>query len=574
VSADRDAAVSVARGLVVIVAAVRAANPAVSTISQPRLIRSALDLIAANQVPIPIAWSGGQLDTYLQAWRDFASAELAPPSCSAPSSPPPAAVPPPPPPPARGVAGAPPAPAGVCPPPPPSASPRGSRRSSAALVGAAVPAPVAVSPPPPASSAPAGPAAERVRPAAVDDSPWTVYTRRRRRRDGRTPANAVATAAPPPPADILLPAASSALFPPLPPHATTAVSTAACVAAAGSPSTARGPAATPAAAAAPPRHAATGVSAAVVAARAASAAAALTRPTRPERRRATPPPLVTLYVSGVSRAERTRRLRPLVADAAAVRPAAVVDVDRFGATAAVTILASAADAFRAGLASHPPPMREVPTAFPWCPSFLGGRRRRQLAGPHEAAVTAAELCRTRIHDKLDQIAAREAMPPPHRTALRWHHEALLADCEAALRALWAAIDALSPVPAWVARRRSAAFPLPAAGGPAAPGKPRPAQRSPPAAAGTRAPRAWDLLPPVAAPSPAVGLAADEWPTLAPAAHPQPLSAAAAPAPPPRRGTAPPFAGAGGAGAAEFVNLPTAGGAGPDRRRRRGRRTRR
>jgi len=44
--------------------------------------------------------------------------------------------------------------------------------------------------------------------------------------------------------------------------------------------------------------------------------------------------------------------------------------------------------------------------------------------------------------------------------------------------------------------------------------------------------------------------------------------------PPHRGAAQPFASAGGAGATNLGNLPTAGGAGPDRRRRRGRRTRR
>jgi len=207
-----------------------------------------------------------------------------------------------------------------------------------------------------------------------------------------------------------------------------------------------------------------------------------------ERRHATPPPLTTLHVSGVSRAERTHRLRPLIADAAAVRPAAVVDVDRFGATAAVKILAAAADAFRAGLASHAPLMREMPTASPWCPSFLGGRRRRQVAGPYEAAVTAAELCRARILDKLDQIAERGGTPPPRRTALRWHCAELLAACKAALGALWAAVDALSPVPARVARRRSAAALSLAAGDSAAPGPPRPAQRSPPAAASARVPK--------------------------------------------------------------------------------------
>jgi len=53
----------------------------------------------------------------------------------------------------------------------------------------------------------------------------------------------------------------------------------------------------------------------------------------------------------VSQDFRSYQLRTLIADAVGLAPAAVVDVYRFGASAAVTVLSSASVAFRAGLAS-------------------------------------------------------------------------------------------------------------------------------------------------------------------------------------------------------------------------------
>jgi len=61
------------------------------------------------------------------------------------------------------------------------------------------------------------------------------------------------------------------------------------------------------------------------------------------------PVLTTLYVARVSRDARSQGLRRLVAKASGVVAATVVDSDRFGTAAAVTLLASATKAFRAGL---------------------------------------------------------------------------------------------------------------------------------------------------------------------------------------------------------------------------------
>jgi len=58
-----------------------------------------------------------------------------------------------------------------------------------------------------------------------------------------------------------------------------------------------------------------------------------------------------VYVAGIQRDARSHRLRALVADAVGVPPASVVDVDRFGSAAGVTLLTPAADVFRAGLSS-------------------------------------------------------------------------------------------------------------------------------------------------------------------------------------------------------------------------------
>jgi len=118
-----------------------------------------------------------------------------------------------------------------------------------------------------------------------------------------------------------------------------------------------------------------------------------------------------------------------VADIVGVVPATVVDVDRFGATAAVTLLASAMEAFRAGLAnpSLAGVLREVAVDVPWLPAFLGSRRPAQLSGP-AAAAEAVTLCHRQLRAELEQLALREAMPPPLCAALRAHIGAQIAQC--------------------------------------------------------------------------------------------------------------------------------------------------
>jgi len=141
------------------------------------------------------------------------------------------------------------------------------------------------------------------------------------------------------------------------------------------------------------------------------------------------PALATVSVVGVSRDARSHSWRRLVADAVGVAAATVVDVDRFGATAAVTLLASARDAFRARLSvpSLAGVLWEVDTAVPWSPVFLGRRRRAQLSGP-AAAAEAAKLCLRRLRAKWDQLVWRVGMPPHLCAAWRAHIGAQIVQC--------------------------------------------------------------------------------------------------------------------------------------------------
>jgi len=136
-----------------------------------------------------------------------------------------------------------------------------------------------------------------------------------------------------------------------------------------------------------------------------------------------------LYVAGVSRDARSHGLRRLVADAVGVVAAIVVDVDRFGAKSAVTLLASATEAFRAGLAdpSLAGVFWEVAAEVPWSPVFLGSRRRAQLSRP-DAAAEAVKLCLRRLRAKLDQLVLRVGMPPHLRAAFRAHIGAQIVQC--------------------------------------------------------------------------------------------------------------------------------------------------
>ncbi|GAB0492087.1 hypothetical protein MMPV_003346 [Pyropia vietnamensis] len=159
-------------------------------------------------------------------------------------------------------------------------------------------------------------------------------------------------------------------------------------------------------------------------ARVAAAAAELTR-CRP--RRAAVTPLETVYVSGVSRDARAHRLRAAVADLTGVDVRLVADVDRFGTTAAVTVVATAADALRAAVRSGPAAsvLRLLPGADPWSAKLLGSRRREGLSAA-DAAGVAADFCRRRLTAKLEQLAVRPAMPPHLRASLRAHIEGALA----------------------------------------------------------------------------------------------------------------------------------------------------
>jgi len=63
----------------------------------------------------------------------------------------------------------------------------------------------------------------------------------------------------------------------------------------------------------------------------------------------------------------------------------------------------------------------------WSPAFLGIHWRARLSGP-AAAAKAVTLCRRRLRVKLEQLALREAMPPPLRAAFRAHIGAQIAQC--------------------------------------------------------------------------------------------------------------------------------------------------
>jgi len=63
----------------------------------------------------------------------------------------------------------------------------------------------------------------------------------------------------------------------------------------------------------------------------------------------------------------------------------------------------------------------------WSPKYLGSRRRAQLSRP-AAAAEAVALCQRRLRAKLEQLALREAMPPPLRAALRAHIGGQIAQC--------------------------------------------------------------------------------------------------------------------------------------------------
>ncbi|GAB0496801.1 hypothetical protein MMPV_008122 [Pyropia vietnamensis] len=105
-------------------------------------------------------------------------------------------------------------------------------------------------------------------------------------------------------------------------------------------------------------------------------------------------------------------MRALLADVTGVDVHSIVDVDRFGATTAVTVVAAAAEGFRTavGKGRAATVLRLLPTADPWAPALLGAARRRGLSAA-AAAAAAAGFCRRRLEAKLAQLPARAAMPP-------------------------------------------------------------------------------------------------------------------------------------------------------------------
>jgi len=105
-----------------------------------------------------------------------------------------------------------------------------------------------------------------------------------------------------------------------------------------------------------------------------------------------------------------------------------VDVDRFGATTAVTLVADAVPVFVAALAAgrSAAVLRVLPGADLWSPALLGPARRRELGGGERASEVAAAFFRQRMRDQLAQLPRRAALPPHVRQALQAHVEGLLA----------------------------------------------------------------------------------------------------------------------------------------------------
>ncbi|GAB0497966.1 hypothetical protein MMPV_009304 [Pyropia vietnamensis] len=128
----------------------------------------------------------------------------------------------------------------------------------------------------------------------------------------------------------------------------------------------------------------------VAAAADARAAAAAAELRRVRRRPADAPTLATVYVAGMSRDVRQHRMRALLADVTGVDVHSIVDVDRFGATTAVTVVAAAAEGFRSavGKGRAATVLRLLPTADPWAPALLDSSRRHPnlISGAPRIAV--------------------------------------------------------------------------------------------------------------------------------------------------------------------------------------------
>jgi len=143
--------------------------------------------------------------------------------------------------------------------------------------------------------------------------------------------------------------------------------------------------------------------------------------------------LVTLFVRGVPRETGAHLLRRLVADLVGLPRQSVVDVDRCGDVAAITLLADAVPAFLAALRtlSAAAVLTHLADADPASASFFGARRRRGLS-PAAADAAAREFFARRLAAKLQQLARRTGMPPSLREAFRRHLAAQLAPLAAPL----------------------------------------------------------------------------------------------------------------------------------------------
>lgn len=99
-------------------------------------------------------------------------------------------------------------------------------------------------------------------------------------------------------------------------------------------------------------------------------------------------------------------------DLACVANQAVVDVDRFGNTAAVTLMAAARPQFEAAMAPAPVAgkLRLLPGADTVSPALLGAGRWGGLGGA-VVAVAAADISRRLLAAKLEQLRGRPGMPP-------------------------------------------------------------------------------------------------------------------------------------------------------------------
>jgi len=121
----------------------------------------------------------------------------------------------------------------------------------------------------------------------------------------------------------------------------------------------------------------------------------------------TPITLTTVLVSGVGREARAHCLRGLVADLTGVHVDRLVDLDRFGSTAAVTLEVSAAAAFASAVRGLPAAagLTLLDGVSSWSPAVLGPVRHRQLSA-EAAAAMAADLCRRRLTAKRAQLGRR------------------------------------------------------------------------------------------------------------------------------------------------------------------------